>query len=59
MIIVYEFSVDIFLSVRMPDLVLLMTVHELKMYRTFDVFKSIAEIMQSKFVFKLGFFPPF
>lgn len=43
----------------MPDLVLLMTVHELKMYSSFDVFKSIAEIMQSKFVFKLGFFSPF
>lgn len=49
---VYEFSVNIFSFMKIPDLVLLITVHVVEMYRTSDVFKLIAEIMQSKFVFK-------
>lgn len=54
---VYEFSVNIFSFMKKPDLVLLITVRVVTMYRTSDVFKLIAEIMQSKFVFKLfGFF---
>lgn len=53
---VYEFSVNIFSFMKIPDLVLLITVHVVKMYRTSDVFKLIAEIMQSKFKFFEGFF---